>query len=195
MRQHWALDSRVHFLNHGSFGACPTRVLEQQTLLREELELNPVRFMLGLSERLSELRERVGRFVSAAPRDIAFVSNATAGVNAVLRSLDLDSDDELLTTDHTYAACKNALDFVATRSGARVVVAPVPFPIQRSEQVLESLLAHTSPRTRLAVLDHVTSITGLVFDVATIVSALKERGIETLVDGAHAPGMLELDLE
>lgn len=190
----WPLDPELTFLNHGSFGACPNVVLEHQHRLRHELERSPVQFMLQrLPELLDEAREAVARFVGARPCDLVFTSNATAGVNAVLRSLSL-AGGELLTTNHTYAACKNALDYVAQRHRLEVVVANVPFPLDSPARVTDSLLAAVTNRTRLALVDHVTSITGLVFPIAAIVSALESRGIPTLVDGAHAPGMVELDL-
>ncbi len=192
--RHWGLDPEIRFLNHGSFGACPLRVLDEQTRLRAELEKNPVQFMRHLPERLHRVRERVGEFMGADARDIGFVSNATAGVNAVLRSLDFEPGDELLTTDHTYAACKNALDYVAERQGAKVVVVRVPFPLSSGAQVFEALLSGVSPRTKLVLVDHVTSITGLVLDVRAIVRALSEQGVDTLVDGAHAPGMVDVNL-
>jgi len=190
----WPLDPALVFLNHGSFGACPTAVLDHQSRLQRELERSPVQFMLQrLPELLHEEREAVARFVGVRPADLAFVGNATAGVNAVLRSLALSSG-ELLTTNHTYAACKNALDYVADRQGLSIAVAQVPFPIASSEQVTEAILAAVTAETRFALIDHVTSITGLVFPVATLAHELERRGIPTLVDGAHAPGMVELDI-
>lgn len=190
----WPLDPALVFLNHGSFGACPTAVLDHQARLQRELERSPVQFMLKrLPELLYAEREAVASFVGVRPRDLAFVGNATAGVNAVLRSLTF-SGGELLTTNHTYAACKNALDYVAERQGLRISVAQVPFPIASPEQVTDAILAAVSNTTRLALIDHVTSITGLVFPVASIVHELERRGIPTLVDGAHAPGMVELDI-
>ncbi len=149
----------------------------------------------AISKRLlDEARAALAAFVGAAPSDLAFVANATAGVNAVLRSLVFAPGDELLTTDHAYGACRNALDFVAERSGAVVVTAKVPFPIDGPEAVLQAVLANVGPRTRLALLDHVTSPTGLVFPIAELVAALAARGVATLVDGAHAVGMLPLDV-
>jgi isopenicillin-N epimerase len=120
--------------------------------------------------------------------------NATTGVNAVVRSLDFTPQDELLTTTHAYNACSNTLAHVASRARSRIVVADVPFPIASAEHVVENILAAVTPRTRLALIDHVTSPTGLIFPIARIVSELASRGVDTLVDAAHAPGMLPLDL-
>lgn len=191
----WTLDPSVTFLNHGSFGACPAPVLAAQAEWRARLERQPVQFMAReLEGLLDEARTVLAAFVGAVPADLALVPNATSGVNAVLRSLVFAPGDELLTTDHAYNACKNALHFVAERSGATVAVAKVPFPLDGPATVVESVLARVTPRTRLALLDHVTSPTGLVWPIAELVQALAERGVETLVDGAHAVGMLPLDV-
>lgn len=195
LRDHWTLDPAITFLNHGSWGACPRVVLGAQQAIRDEIEREPVHFFVDLLQpRLDAARDRVAAFVGADPQDLVFVRNATAGVNAVLRSLSFQAGDELLTTDHAYNACKNVLDFVAERSGARVVVARVPFPITSPSEVVDAVLAAVSPRTRLALLDHVTSPTGLVLPLAELVAGLEARGVDTLVDGAHAPGMLDLDV-
>ena len=194
--EHWTLDPSVHYLNHGSFGACPRPILQHQADLRAEMEREPVAFLhRRLAGRLAEARAALGAFVGTDPGCLAFLSNATTGVNAALRSWDLRPGDEVLTTDHTYGACRKALEFIAPRRGARVVVARVPFPLRGPEDVAEAVLAATTPRTRLALLDHVTSPTALVLPIASMIAALRERGIETIVDGAHALGMLPLDLD
>ncbi len=193
---HWLLDPSVLFLNHGSFGATPRVVLEEQRELRDGMEREPVLFLAReLGGRLDAVRQELGAFLHADSEGLALVPNVTAAVNAVLRSIDLAPGDELLTTDHEYGACRNALEYVASRTGARVVVANVPFPIADESQVTEAILARAGARTRLALVDHVTSQTGLVFPVASIVRSLAERGIDTFVDGAHAPGMLDLDVD
>lgn len=194
--RHFALDPAVVFLNHGSFGACPRSVLAEQAALRARMEAEPVRFFVAeLEGLLDAVRRELGRFVKAAPEDLVFVPNATAGVNAVLRSLRLRPGDELLTTDHGYNACRNALAFAAERSGAVVRTVALPLPLTRPDEVIAHVLAQTTDRTRLALLDHVTSPTALVLPIAQLVSQLAARGIDTLVDGAHAPGMVPLDLE
>ena len=193
--RHWDLDPDVVFLNHGSFGACPRVVMERQLELRREMEAEPLQFLYHTLEgRIDEAKPRLAQLIGCDAEDLAFVANATAGVNTVLRSLKFGADDELLVTDHEYNACRNALDYVAETSGARVVVAPIPFPIREPQQVVDSVLALATDKTRLCLIDHVTSPTGMVLPIEEIVRTLNERGVDTLVDGAHAPGMLPLDL-
>jgi isopenicillin-N epimerase len=195
LARHWSLDPSFAFLNHGSFGACPLEVLAYQQELRARLERQPVQFMgRDLEGLLDAARADLARFVGADPADVVFVPNATTGVNTVLGSWRFAPGDELLVSDHAYPACRNALDRVAARTGACVVVARVPFPIDTPARVVEALVSGITPRTRLALVDHVTSPTGLVWPVERIVPALQARGVEVLVDGAHAPGMVALDL-
>jgi len=159
------------------------------------MERHPIRFLDGeLEGHLDHARASLATLLGAEPDDLAFVPNATTAVNTVVRSLDFATGDEILTTDHEYNACLNALRFVADRARARVVVASIPLPIRSPEDVTAAILACASDRTKLAVISHVTSPTGLVFPIEQIVRALAERGIDTLADGAHAPGMLDLDL-
>lgn len=194
--RHFALDPNIVFLNHGSFGACPTTVLQEQATLRARMEAEPVRFFLAdLEGLLDQARRPLAALVGAAPEDLVFVPNATAGVNAVLRSLRLQPGDELLATDHGYNACRNALAFVAERTGAVVRTVALPLPLSGPDEVIERVLAQVTDRTRLALLDHVTSPTALVLPIARLVSALWARGVDTLVDGAHGPGMVPLELD
>ncbi len=193
---HWTLDPAIRFLNHGSFGATPKRVLHEQDEIRKRMEREPVSFFVRkLPFELDRARCELAEFVGAEPSRLAFVPNATTGVNAVLRSLEFAPGDELLVTDHGYPACSNALRFVAERAGATVVVAEVPFPLQSSEEVVDAVLDRVTDNTRLVLIDHITSATGLIFPIERLIDELKARGVEILVDGAHAAGMLPLDLE
>lgn len=195
LARHWSLDPEVVFLNHGSFGATPIPILQKQSELRAMLEREPVRFMVRELEPLWDAsREAVASFVSADPKDVVFVQNATTGVNAVLRSLDLHEGDELLTTSHEYNACKNALEFVAVRAKAKVVVGTIPFPIQSEQQAIDALVSRVSSRTRLLLIDHVTSPSGFVLPLAKIIEAMSAKNVPVLVDGAHGPGMIDVDL-
>src|SRR5882672_3036710 len=178
----WPLDPDVIFLNHGSFGACPREVLRHQGELRDRMEAGPVRFLSrDLDDLLDVARARLAAFVGADPDDLGFVANATTGVNAVLRSLKFSAGDELLTTDHTYNACRNTLNFVAERWGVQVVVATVPFPLASPGEVVAAVLSKVTSRTRLALLDHVTSPTALVLPIERLIAELSARNIETLV--------------
>jgi isopenicillin-N epimerase len=190
------LDPKVVFLNHGSFGSCPRPVIEYQQQLRQRMERQPIEFFVrDLEKLLDEARAELATFLGAVPDDLVFVPNATAGVNTVLRSLRFKKGDELLVTNHEYNACRNALNVAAELRGARVVTATIPFPFQKADQITEAVLARITSRTRLAILDHVTSQTGLVFPIRQLVRHLAERGIDTLIDGAHAPGMVAVNLK
>jgi len=191
----WLLDAEVTFLNHGSYGSCPQPVLDVQGDFRRRFERDPVRFVERMLEGLlDEARSSVGAFLGADPADLVFVPNATTGVNTVLQSLPLGKADELLVTDHGYNACRNALDHYAERAGARVAVVRIPFPVRDPDEIVDAVLATVTPRTRLALFDHVTSPTALVFPIDRLVRELGARGVETLIDGAHAPGMIPVDL-
>ncbi|MDE3066334.1 MAG: aminotransferase class V-fold PLP-dependent enzyme [Verrucomicrobiota bacterium] len=193
--RHWVLDPGVVFLNHGAFGACPRRVLECQSGWRARMERQPLQFLVReLEPDLDAARAALAQFAGAEADDLVFVPNATTGVNTVLRSLEFKPGDELLATDHEYNACRNALDFVAERSGARVVVAKLPFPFRSTDELIAPVLECVTSRTRLALLDHVTSQTGMVLPIARLVSELNRRGVDALVDGAHPPGMVDLNL-
>jgi isopenicillin-N epimerase len=196
MRDAWALDDSIHFWNHGSFGATPKAVLAKQAELRARLEAEPVRFMAReLEPLLDDVRRRVAEFVGAQSEDLVFVANATTGVNAVLRSLEFDVGDELVTTSHGYNACTNVLRSVAEKCGARVVVAPVPFPVSSAAQLSDAVRSVVTERTKLVLLDQITSPTALIFPIDELVKDFEARGIAVLVDAAHAPGQVPLHLD
>jgi isopenicillin-N epimerase len=191
----WLLDKEIHFLNHGSFGATPIAILNYQQSLRERIEKEPVRFLAReLEGLLDEARSQLADFIKIDADDLAFIPNATVGVNTVLRSLNFEPDDEILITNHTYNACRNAAEFVAHRTQAKIIVADVPFPLNSPQQIVEAILEKVSLHTKLALLDHVTSPTALIFPIEILIRELTHRGVDTLVDGAHAPGFVPLDL-
>ncbi|MFT4547103.1 MAG: isopenicillin-N epimerase [Verrucomicrobiales bacterium] len=195
----WLLDPEINFLNHGSFGACPREVLVFQAELRDRLERQPVTFLVREIERELDLaREALAGFLDAEPAGLVFVPNATTGVNTVLRSLEpelrADPGCELLVTDQEYNACRNALEATAERTGAKVVVAALPFPCSAPKEVVDALLGRVTERTRLVLIDHVVSQTGMVLPIGEIVEKLNDLGVESLIDGAHGPGMVEVNL-
>jgi isopenicillin-N epimerase len=160
------------------------------------MERQPVTFFsFDLENLLADARAGLAKFIGTDPERLAFVANATTGVNTVVRSLTFQPGDELLVTDQEYQACRNAVDYAAERCGAKTVVANIPFPLKSPDEVVNALLAKVTPRTKLLLCDHVTSQTGLVFPIERIVAEMKKRGVDTLVDGAHAPGMVPLNLD
>jgi isopenicillin-N epimerase len=191
----WDLDPSIVYLTHGTYGACPRPVLEAQLAMLAELKANPIRFLTReLEERWDAARTAVAAFVHADPEGLVVVPNATTGVATVLASLRLRPGDELLTDDHEYNATLNALRSTAERARAQVVQVSIPLPIRHPEEVVEAFIAGVTPRTRLAMISHVTSPSGLVLPIEAIVRELDRLGVDTLVDAAHAPGMLPLDV-
>ena len=190
------LDPNVTFLNHGSFGSCPVAVMERQQEIRNRIERQPVHFyQRDLEPLLDEARGTLAAFVGCSSEDLVYVTNATEGVNTVLRSLNFNPGDELLVSNHEYNACRNAIHFAAERLGARVKTIEFPFPVKSENEIIDAVMNLVTDRTRLLLIDHVTSQTGMILPVKQIIDNLAEKGIDTLVDGAHAPGMVPLDIE
>lgn len=193
----WSLSPELHHLNHGSFGAVPIPVQEARVEWLRKWETATTAFVLDeLPKALDRAREEVATFVGGSAAGTVFVRNATTGIASVARSIEpwLGPGDEIVTTGHDYNAVRQTLEFTAARTGSRVVVAPVPFPIDDPEVVTANVLAEVGDRTRLVVVDHITSPTGLVFPIDEIVTAL-EPEVPVLVDGAHGPGQVPLDLD
>jgi len=206
MLSRWLLDPEITYLNHGTVGATPRTVLAAQSAIRDEIERQPSRFLLrelagvgvGVprrdSSRLRAAAAAIARFVRVRAEDLVLLDNATTGVNAVLQSLSLEEGDEILLTDHAYGSVARTAAFVAARRGARVRMVAPPFPMRHPDDLFEALAAGIGPRTRIAVIDHITSLTALVFPVAEIAACCRAKGVPVLVDGAHGPGAVALDV-
>ncbi|MEQ8818001.1 MAG: aminotransferase class V-fold PLP-dependent enzyme [Thalassobaculum sp.] len=194
-RRLFQLEDGAVYLNHGSYGATPKLVTAAQRRWQDRLEAEPSRFMeREFRPGLRVAAERLSVHLGVPGRSIAMVENATQAVNAILRSLTLKRGDEILITDQTYNAVKNTVRWVASRSGAKVTEIQLPFPAYADDSILRAFSAGLTDRTRVAIIDHVTSPTALVLPVAAMVAAAKQAGAAALVDGAHAPGMLPIDL-
>ncbi len=194
MRDHFLLDPGLIFLNHGSFGACPRAVVEAQRHWQDELEANPVAFLSRRSgQLLGQARQALARYLGAQAEHLAFVPNATTGVNIVAQSLALQPGEEVLSTNHEYGACDATFRWVCERRGAVYRKVDIPLPFQAAAFV-DRLMAQVTSRTRLIFLSHISSATALIFPVGDLCAAAHARGVLTLIDGAHAPGQLPLNL-
>jgi isopenicillin-N epimerase len=195
LREQWMLKEGMTFLNHGSFGAIPRAIFDAQNRWREKIEAEPIE-LLGRRnfELLAEARKPVAEFLGMQASDFGFITNATEGINGVLRSIVLQPGDELVTTNHVYHAVRQAMRLTARRAGATLREIDIPLPAKSSDDLASIVLDRLSPRTRLLVIDHVTSPTALVVPVGQIIAGCKGAGVEVLVDGAHAPGMLPLNV-
>jgi len=196
---HWQHDPSVCFLNHGSFGGCPSEVLQAQNRLRNRMEAETIRFFVEDTWALMDrARAALGSFVSARAEDIVPIPNATFAVTTALNHMTstgyLKPGDEILANDHEYPACLNNLRAVCARGEVKVVMAEIPFPVTSPEQVLELLMSKVTPRTKAALVSHVTSSSGLVMPVEMLVPELEKRGVRTIIDGAHGVGFLPLNL-
>jgi isopenicillin-N epimerase len=195
LRDEFLLDPDVVYLNHGAFGACPRPVFERYQAWQRELERQPVQFLdrrlLGL---LAEARASLATYLGAGPDDVVYVSNVTTALNIVARSLPLEPGDEILTTDHEYGALERTWTFVAEHRRARVVIQKLPSPLIDPQEVVEAVWAGVTPRTRVLFLSHITSPTAVRLPIEPLIARARAAGIWTMVDGAHAPGQIELDL-
>ena len=195
LRHEWDLDPEFLTVNHGSFGATPRTVLAAQRAWQDRMERQPTRFMIAeLPAAIRKAADDLGRFVNADGRDIVFADNATTACNAVLRSLSLQPGDEVLILSHAYGAVRNAVRFVTQQAGAAITEAATPFPGPTEDGLVAAVADAITPRTRLAVIDHITSGSAIVLPAARIVAACHAFGVPVLIDGAHAPGQIDLDI-
>ena len=196
LRSLFLLDPEVVFLNHGSFGACPRPVFEAYQQWQRDLERQPVEFLGRRFENLMhEARAALGAYLGADADDLVFAPNATTALNIVARSLALSAGDEILTTDHEYGALDRTWQFLCQKWGARYVRRPVALPIESADAVIEAIWAGVTPRTKVLFLSHITSPTAIILPVRELIARARAAGIITVIDGAHAPGQIPLDLE
>ncbi|MBK8135873.1 MAG: aminotransferase class V-fold PLP-dependent enzyme [Chloroflexi bacterium] len=195
MRDYFLLDPSVAFLNHGSFGATPRPVFAAYQFIQAEMERQPVEFLGRLSDkRLRASREVLGAFLNAGADNLVYVMNATWGVNVVAHSLELVPGDEILTTDHEYGACVNAWKLACSRTGAQWVEAQIPLPLPDPAAIVDLIWSKVTPRTKVLYLSHITSPTAVTFPVEELCKRARAAGILSVIDGAHAPGQLPVDL-
>jgi len=206
MVDEWAIDPEITYLNHGTVGAPPRRVLAAQQRIRDEIERHPAKFLLreltgigvgarrDAKPRMRVAADAVAEFVGARGDDLVFVDNVTTGINAVLRSFDFRAGDEILIGDLAYGAVGNAAAYAARERGAHVRVVELPYPRTSAAEVADAYARAIGPRTRLAIVDHITSESALIFPLAEIAAACRARGVAVLGDGAHAPGAIPLDI-
>src|SRR5690348_13888763 len=196
LRREYLLDPEVAFLNHGSFGACPRAVFERYQAWQRELEHEPVDFLARrLPDLLDSARATLATYLGCRPADLAFVQNATTGVNLAARSLDLGPGDEVLATDLEYGACDLAWEWVCRRAGARYIRACIPLPLRDQNDLVDALFAAAGDRTRAVFVSHITSTTGLLLPLEEVLARARALGLVTIVDGAHAPAQVSLDLD
>jgi isopenicillin-N epimerase len=194
--KHFLLDPNIHFLNHGSFGATPLPVFECYQEWQRRLERQPVLFLgRQYNALLEESRTQLAGYLKTDPANLVYIPNATHGVNIVARSLHLEPGDEILTSDHEYGACDYTWEYACQKSGAHYIHQPIPFPVNTSEEILESFWKGVTPQTKVIYLSHITSPTALRLPVESICARARQAGILTVIDGAHAPGQIPLSLD
>jgi isopenicillin-N epimerase len=196
LRADFLIDPALAFLNHGSFGAVPRVVLDEQTIWRQRIESDPIEMLGRQAPRLiDDAKREIGQWLGMRPADFGLVTNATEGINCVLRSLEFSDGDELLTTNHVYNAVRQAMRYIAAKTGAAYREIDVPVPVNSAADIEQPILRAITSRTKLLVIDHITSPTALVFPIRNILAACADRGVDVLIDGAHGPGMLPLDIQ
>ena len=196
MKEYFLLDPDIIFLNHGSFGATPRPVFESYQRWQCELERQPVEFLGRRSdELLNAAREKLAAYLGTSRDNLVFVTNATMGINILARSLELGPTDEVLASDHEYGALDRTWKFLSQRSGFKYINHPTSLPVQNAEQWIDQFWAGVTARTRVIFLSHITSPTAIIFPVAEICRRARQAGILTIIDGAHAPGQIDLSLD
>jgi isopenicillin-N epimerase len=196
LRQDFLLDPEVVFLNHGSFGACPRPVFERYQAYQRELERQPVEFLSRRQRALlDEARTALGGYLGTDANNVVYLPNVTTALNIVARSLPLEAGDEILTTDHEYGALERTWTFVVEQRGAVLKVQPLPRPLVDPGDVVEAVWSGVTPKTRVLFLSHITSPTAVRLPIEPLIARAREAGIWTVIDGAHAPGQIDVNVE
>lgn len=196
LKDYFLLDPDIHFLNHGSFGATPKPVFEAYQNWQLRLERQPVLFLgREFNELLQESRVALGRYLNADPEDLAYIPNATHGLNIIARSLQLKAGDEILTTDHEYGACDYTWEFLSAKAGARYIHQPIPVPLHSDDEIFDQFWHGVTERTKIIYLSHITSPTAMKMPVEKICARARGAGILSIVDAAHSPGQIPVDLK
>ncbi len=196
LAQHWKLNQNIVYLNHGSFGATPAKVIEKQQLLQAELEAEAVHFIIDkMPALIDDSKQALANFVNTSANNIVFTQNTTTGVNTILKSIIGNQGDEWLTTNHAYGACANALNYYAAKNKCIVNIANINYPIQSKQAILDAIEKTITPQTTLALIDYVTSATATIMPVPEIITMLHAKGIQVIVDAAHCPGMIDIDID
>ena len=195
MRDQFLLNPDIVFLNHGSYGACPTPVFATYQRWQRDLEAQPVEFLgRRAPQLLADARADLAAFVGTDPTSLVFVANATTAINIVVRSVSLKAGDEILLTDHEYGAVDKTWQWLSAKTSATIVHAALPLPLTTPEAVIETLWQSVTERTRAICISHITSATALILPITELCRRARAAGIITIIDGAHAPGQIPLDL-
>ena len=195
MRKHFLLSQDVTFLNHGSFGACPKPVFEKYQYWQRELERQPVQFMAeAIYKHLKSARDSLGNFIGCNGDDLFFVPNPTTGVNTIINNLDLSPGEEILSTDHEYGALIRGWDSISKKTSARFIKREIPLPCTTHDDFIEYFWEGITEKTKVIFISHITSSTAMIFPIHEICRRAREQEILTIIDGAHVPGHIPLDL-
>jgi isopenicillin-N epimerase len=195
MKAQFLLDPTITFLNHGSFGACPKPIFEEYQRFQKELETEPVYFLIKKQKEYLQLaKNSLAKFVGCSPNDFFFTSNPTIAINTIMRSLNLKAGDEILTTNHEYGAMDRTWNFYCKKSGAKYIRQNISIPIVSKQQIIEEFWKGYTSKTKIIFLNQISSSTALIFPVKEICEKARELGLITIIDGAHVPGHIDLNI-
>ena len=195
MINRFILDRKTTFLNHGSFGACTKEVMNQYIEFQYELENQPVHFIeKEIPDLMTKSRKSLSKFLNVDSNDLILIDNPTTAINEIIRSLKLQPGDEIISTDHEYGAMDKAWEFITEKTGSVYKNIKLPFPIESNDDITSTLVNNCSDKTKVLFISHITSPTAIIFPVKELCDFARKNNIITIIDGAHAPGHIELDI-